>query len=124
MSIFKRIAEYFAGQDEVPEIELSGQDLTSFAVEPKPCFLEKSAAHVSQVLTHARAKIASLESEIAAKQEDRRKLLLVVEAFEPVLVKLDGDYSPAAAGAKSYDVAIQAKRNRGDRHFRKPEVAA
>lgn len=98
--------------------------LTAFQPKCEPTILDRSASVVQDFLTHAKAEKARLEVEIADRQELLRQTNVAIEAFSPVLAKLDEGYDPADDATKSYDAAVDAKRKRGDRHFRKPQLAA
>ncbi|WP_146201512.1 hypothetical protein [Pseudaminobacter salicylatoxidans] len=93
--------------------------LDAFPVEPEPDILDRSAAAVSHLLSDARAAIVRLDAEIADKQDQRRRAKIIVEAFAPVLPKLDDGYDAADDARKSYEVAVEAKRVRGDKHWPK-----
>lgn len=98
--------------------------LTAFQPKCEPTILDRSASVVQDFLTHAKAEKARLEVEIANRQELLRQTNVAIEAFAPVLARLDEGYDPADDATKSYDAAVDAKRKRGDRHFRKPQLAA
>lgn len=117
--LFKRAAGY-SENDLIADEELASE-LSEFQVQPE---LDRSASIVSDFLSQARLEKVRLEAEIAARQERLRQTVVAIEAFEPVLVKLDDGYDPADDARKSYDVAVDVKRKRGDRHFRKTELAA
>lgn len=122
LALLKRAAG-FGENDLIPEEEFASA-LDGFAIPPEPDLLNRSASAVSHMLSDARADIARLDREIADRQEHRRKAAVIIEAFEPVLTKLDDGYDPADDSRKSYDLAVETKRKRGDRHFRKPVLAA
>jgi hypothetical protein len=109
--------------DLIPDEEFASA-MDAFPIQPEPTILDRSASVVSDFLSQARAEKARLESEIASRQERLRQTVVAIEAFEPVLTKLDDGYDPADDAKKSYDLAVDVKRKRGDRHFRKPELAA
>lgn len=98
--------------------------LIAFTPKCEPTILDRSASVVQDFLTHAKAEKARLEVEIADRQELLRQTNVAIEAFAPVLARLDEGYDPADDARKSYDVAVEAKRKCGDRHFRKPQLAA
>lgn len=98
--------------------------LTAFQPKCEPTILDRSASVVQDFLTQAKAEKARLEVEIADRQELLRQTNVAIEAFSPVLARLDEGYDPADDARKSYDVAVEAKRKRGDKHFRKPQLAA
>jgi hypothetical protein len=122
LKILKRAAG-FGENDLIPDEEFASA-MDAFAIPPEPSILDRSASVVSDFLSHARAEKARLETEIASRQERLRQTVVAIEAFEPVLAKLDDGYDPADDAKKSYDLAVDTKRKRGDRHFRKPVLAA
>jgi len=122
LNILKRAAG-FGKPDLIPDEEFASA-MDAFQVQPEPTILDRSASVVSDFLSHARAEKVRLETEIATRQERLRQTVVAIEAFEPVLAKLDDGYDPADDAKKSYDLAAETKRKRGDRHFRKPALAA
>jgi hypothetical protein len=122
LKILKRAAG-FGEPDLIPDEEFASA-MDAFQVQPEPTILDRSASVVSDFLSYARAEKARLETEIATRQERLRQTVVAIEAFEPVLAKLDEGYDPADDAKKSYDLAVETKRKRGDRHFRKPALAA
>lgn len=109
----------------VDAIEAALDDhLIAFTPKCEPTILDRSASVVQDFLTHAKAEKARLEVEIANRQELLRQTNVAIDAFAPVLAKLDEGYDAVVDAAKSYDAAVEAKRKRGDRHFRKPQLAA
>lgn len=120
LSLFKR-AIAFGSDQAAGEIEMMAEaSLAMMHALPEPTILDRSAGVVSRFLEDARAEKARLESEIAERTERLRQTVVAIEAFEPVLTKLDDGYDPADDARKSYDVAIETKRKRGDRHYHKP----
>ncbi|MGN6144740.1 MAG: hypothetical protein ACTHOP_14240 [Mesorhizobium sp.] len=122
LALLKRVAG-FGENDLIPDEEFASA-MDAFPIPPEPTILDRSASVVSDFLSHARAEKVRLENEIASRQERLRQTVVAIEAFEPVLTKLDDGYDPAAGAKKSYDLAVETKRKRGDRHFRKPQLAA
>lgn len=120
------ILDLFRFSDGVAEEIAAGldQEFETFPPQSEPTILDRSASVVSEFLSHARAEKARLEAEIAERTERLRQTVVAIEAFEPVLAKLDDGYDPSDDARKSYDVAIETKRRRGDRHYRKPVLAA
>lgn len=98
--------------------------LTAFQPKCEPTILNRSALVVQDFLTQAKAEKARLEVEIADRQELLRQTNVAIEAFSPVLARLDDGYDPTDDAKKSYEVAVETKRRRGDRHFRKPALQA
>lgn len=120
--LFMRAAGH-GENDPIPDEELASE-LSAFQVQPERTILDRSASVVSDFLSQARAEKVRLEAEIAARQERLRHTVVAIEAFEPVLTKLDDGYDPADDSRKSYDLAVEVKRKRGDKHFRKPALSA
>jgi len=126
-------------EDEVeldPEFEAyADKQIDAFAPKCEPSILDRSATAVQDLLTYARNEKARLEGEIVKENtqhaeciadltENLRRTNVAIAAFEPVLPRLDDGYDPSDDAKKSYEVAIEAKRKRGDRHFKKPALAA
>ncbi|MDR7035247.1 hypothetical protein [Mesorhizobium sp. BE184] len=120
LTLLKRAAG-FAENDLIPTEEFASE-FDAFTIPAETTILDRSASVVSDFLSLARAEKDRLETEIASRQERLRHTIVAIEAFEPVLTKLDEGYDPA--DAKPYDVAIETKRRRGDKPFRKPVLAA
>ena len=120
---FLKRAAGFCHPDIIPREEFASA-MDAFPIPPEPTILDLSATIVSSFLSQAREEKARLENEIASSQELLRQTVVAIEAFEPVLTKLDEGYDPADDAKKSYDLAVETKRKRGDRHYRKPELAA
>lgn len=116
----------FPDDDQYVDAVEAALDDHLIAFQPKcePTILDRSASVVQDFLTHAKAEKARLEVEIANRQELLRQTNVAIEAFSPVLAKLDEGYDPVVDAAKSYDAAVDAKKRRGDKHFRKPQLAA
>lgn len=93
--------------------------LSAFVIEPAPTILDRSASVVSSFLDDARARRASLMNQRARIDEELRQTDIAIEAFEPVLLKLDDGYDAADDARKCYEVAIEAKRKRS-----KPDLVA
>ncbi|MGO4561006.1 hypothetical protein [Rhizobiales bacterium 3FA27D7] len=98
--------------------------LAGFDPKCQPTILDRSASVVSDFLSHARTEKARLEGEIADRQERLRQTNVAIDAFAPVLIRLEEGYDAADDAKKSYEAAVEAKRKRGDRHFRKPALQA
>lgn len=119
-----------------PEFEVyADKQIEAFAPMCAPTVLDRSATIVQDFLMQARADKARLEVAIVAENaqharciadltEELRRTNVAIAAFEPVLPKLDEGYDAADDARKSYDVAIETKRRRGDRHYRKPALQA
>lgn len=99
-------------------------EFDALTLDPEPTIVDRSATVVSDFLTQARAEKARLETEIAERQARLRDTQRVIDAFQPVLAKLDGDYDPADDARKSYDLAIETKRRRGDKSYPAKREAA
>jgi hypothetical protein len=99
-------------------------EFDAFTLDPEPTIVDRSAAVISDFLTQARAEKARLETEIAERQARLRDTQRVIDAFQPVIAKLDGDYDPADDARKSYDLAIETKRRRGDKSYPAKREAA
>lgn len=134
LALFKR---NFPDELELdPEFEAyADKQIEAFAPVCAPTILDRSATVVQDVLKNARAEKIRLEGEIVKEKEQHARCLadltellrqtnVAIGAFEPTLARLDEGYDPRDDAAKSYDVAVEAKRKRGDRHFRKPQLAA
>lgn len=98
--------------------------LTAFQPKCEPTILDRAATIVSDTLNNAHTMKVRLEAEIAEKRELLRQTNVVIEAFTPSLTRLDEGYDPTDDAKKSYAVAVEAKRKRGDKHFRKPALQA
>lgn len=122
LALLKRAAGF--GENDLILEEEFASELEAFPIPPEPTILDRSASVVSDFLAHARTEKARLEVEIAERQERLRQTNVAIEAFEPVLAKLDDEYDPADDAKKSYDLAVETKRKRGDKHFKKPMLAA
>lgn len=81
-------------------------------------FLSRTADAASAILKEAKDRKARFMVDLAHAQEEIRQADLVIATLEPVLPKLDG-YDPADDAAKSYEAALEAKRQRGDAHYGK-----
>lgn len=97
------------------ELDAALDGFEVIAVDTHPTILDRSAEVVSRFLSEARAEKVRLEANIREMQEQLRQTCVAIDAFEPTLVKLDDGYDPAIDGAKSYEVAIAAKRKRASR---------
>lgn len=63
-------------------------------------------------------RLEALSAELA---EDLRRTRLARHAEQAAISIIEGgEYDPAKDGAKSYEAAIHAKRERGDTHYSKP----
>lgn len=111
------------------------KQIEAFAPMCAPTVLDRSATIVQDFLMEARANRAKLEVAIVAENaqherciadltEELRRTNVAIAAFEPVLPRLEEGYDAADDARKSYDVAVEAKKRRGDRHFRKPALQA
>ena len=70
-------------------------------------------------------QISSLRATIAEKKAgiaDRRKFKAIIDKAASDLDALNVEYDPADDAKKSYDLAVQVKRERGDTHW--PERAS
>jgi hypothetical protein len=115
LALFKRAIGY-GENDLIPDEEFAPA-MDAFQVQPEPTILDRSASVVSDFLSHARAEKARLETEIASRQERLRQTVVAIEAFEPVLLKLDDGYDPAIDARN--EVAPHPKRRQS-----KPMLAA
>lgn len=122
LTLLKRAAGF--GENDLIPTEEFASEFDAFTIPAEPTILDRSASVVQDFLSLARAEKARLETEIASRQERLRQTVVAIEAFEPVLTKLDEGYDPAEDSRKSYDLAVETKRRRGDKHFRKPVLAA
>ncbi len=89
----------------------------------QPTLLNLTAGAVERIIDDAKTRRARLNSQLADCIEQLRQVELVISVFEPALDKLEDGYDAAEDGRKSYDAAIEAKRKRGDKHFRRPTAA-
>ncbi|MFC3208113.1 hypothetical protein [Aquamicrobium soli] len=94
LNILKRAAG-FGEPDLIPDDEFASA-MDAFPVQPEPTILDRSATVVSTFLDGARSRRADLMTQIAGLTEELRQTDLAIEAFEPVLLKLDDGYDPAA----------------------------
>lgn len=88
------------------------QHMDGWTIPQELTILDRSSSVVSAFLSEARAEKARLENEIAERQERLRQAVVTIDAFEPVLTKLDDGYDAKEDGRKSYEAAIEAKRKR------------
>lgn len=73
----------------------------------------------TKLVAEIEAKTNALKAVREAKE--RGKALLPID---PALKGLEQGYDPADDSRKSYEAAIEAKRKRGDKHFRRPVAEA
>lgn len=118
------LARWFRGPvADIDDEELAAEMATfrpAAAPAPKQSLLDRTATAVDRLLADARDTRSILIAEIEERKERLRQAELVIAAFEPVLVKIGDGYDAADDSAKSYDAAIAAKRERGDKHFKRP----
>lgn len=103
-----------------------GVNLDAFPIPPEPTILDRAASAVTKIVFEARADIAKLSAEIADREERRRQAQVIVDTFEPAIQKLDDGYDASDDGAKCFDLSVETKRKRGDKHWpkRASELAA
>ncbi|MGB3898163.1 MAG: hypothetical protein WA973_06380 [Mesorhizobium sp.] len=124
LNILKRAAG-FGKPDLIPDEEFASA-MDAFPIPPEPTILDRAASAVTKIVFEARADIAKLSAEIADREERRRQAQVIVDTFEPTIQKLDDGYDASDDGAKCFDLSVETKRKRGDKHWpkRASELAA
>ena len=120
----KALATFFIRRGDDERSEYLGmedaEDLRNFTLETDRDILDRPSRGAEKFLADARDRKAVLESEIAARAEELRQTNIVIGAFEKAHIALLDGYNPADDAAKSYEVAVAAKRKRGDKHWPQP----
>ncbi|EHK56834.1 hypothetical protein [Allomesorhizobium alhagi] len=92
---------------------------------PAPTLIEVERRKSDELMDELRGREIGLETQIAMFQEELRQVrkVLKAEILRARELDTDGSYSPELDNLGSHAVAIETKRQRGDKHFRKPAKA-
>jgi hypothetical protein len=93
---------------------------------PEPSLLEIERRKSDDLQIELNGQISALDAQIADLQERRRQTskVLKAEILRARELNTDGGYDPEKDGEGCFAVAVAAKEARGDKHFRKTELAA
>lgn len=95
------------------EIDIEAELIEAF---PPMSRKDRKAADVQAELEALDLLIAEKNAIIERERKDRDDAVLIREGLAKLLASLTG-YDAADDARKSYEVAIEAKRKRGDKHF-------